>query len=160
VSKTFNRVLVVTGSGISVESGIPTFRGPGGYWRNLDPTRLATAAAFARGSCCEFRRTESADDAKGVRVARSAVHRCDRPSSGSARRWTSIGCAESRSSSRWALALWWWLSAQRPASATSWNGRGAREAVKVPAGNLAPKARRILAANGEYLPDEEKPSWW
>jgi predicted ABC-type ATPase len=32
--------------------------------------------------------------------------------------------------------------------------------VKVPAEQLAPKARRILAANGEYLPDEEKPSWW
>lgn len=40
------RVLVVTGSGISAESGIPTFRGKGGYWRNLDPTKLATEAAF------------------------------------------------------------------------------------------------------------------
>jgi NAD-dependent deacetylase len=48
VGKVFQRVLVVTGSGISAESGIPTFRGPGGYWRNLDPTRLATATAFAR----------------------------------------------------------------------------------------------------------------
>lgn len=41
-----NRVLVVTGSGISAESGIPTFRGKGGYWRNLDPTKLATETAF------------------------------------------------------------------------------------------------------------------
>jgi NAD-dependent deacetylase len=40
------RVLVITGAGISAESGIPTFRGPGGYWRNLDPTKLATEAAF------------------------------------------------------------------------------------------------------------------
>jgi NAD-dependent deacetylase len=40
------RVLVVTGAGISAESGIPTFRGAGGYWRNLDPTRLATQSAF------------------------------------------------------------------------------------------------------------------
>ena len=40
------RVLVVTGAGISAESGIPTFRGTGGYWRNLDPTRLATQSAF------------------------------------------------------------------------------------------------------------------
>ncbi len=40
------RVLVVTGSGISAESGIPTFRGTGDYWRNLDPTRLATQSAF------------------------------------------------------------------------------------------------------------------
>jgi NAD-dependent deacetylase len=40
------RVLVVTGAGISAESGIPTFRGAGGYWRNLDPTKLATQSAF------------------------------------------------------------------------------------------------------------------
>lgn len=32
--------------------------------------------------------------------------------------------------------------------------------VKVPAEQLAPKARRILEANGEYLPGDEKPSWW
>src|SRR5215468_9860429 len=42
------RVLIVTGSGVSAESGIPTFRGAGGYWRNLDPTRLATPDAFDR----------------------------------------------------------------------------------------------------------------
>jgi NAD-dependent deacetylase len=41
-----DRVLVVTGSGISAESGIPTFRGKDGYWRNLDPTKLATRNAF------------------------------------------------------------------------------------------------------------------
>ncbi len=40
------RVLIVTGAGISAESGIPTFRGTGGYWRNLDPTKLATQSAF------------------------------------------------------------------------------------------------------------------
>ncbi len=41
------RVLVITGAGISAESGIPTFRGQDGYWRNLDPTKLATPEAFA-----------------------------------------------------------------------------------------------------------------
>ena len=40
------RVLVVTGSGISTESGIPTFRGAGGYWRSLNPEDLATRRAF------------------------------------------------------------------------------------------------------------------
>jgi len=42
------RVLVLTGAGVSAESGIPTFRGKDGYWKNLDPTRLATPEAFAR----------------------------------------------------------------------------------------------------------------
>lgn len=42
------RVLVITGAGVSAESGIPTFRGKDGYWRNLDPTKLATPEAFAR----------------------------------------------------------------------------------------------------------------
>ena len=42
------RILVLTGAGVSAESGIPTFRGKDGYWRNLDPTKLATADAFAR----------------------------------------------------------------------------------------------------------------
>jgi NAD-dependent deacetylase len=42
------RVLVITGAGVSAESGIPTFRGKDGYWRNLDQTKLATPEAFAR----------------------------------------------------------------------------------------------------------------
>jgi NAD-dependent protein deacetylase/lipoamidase len=42
------RVLVLTGAGVSAESGIPTFRGRDGYWRNLDPAKLATPEAFAR----------------------------------------------------------------------------------------------------------------
>jgi NAD-dependent deacetylase len=42
------RVLVITGAGISAESGIPTFRGKDGYWRNLDPTKLATPEAFEK----------------------------------------------------------------------------------------------------------------
>ncbi|MEO5960927.1 MAG: AAA family ATPase [Opitutaceae bacterium] len=34
------------------------------------------------------------------------------------------------------------------------------QVVEVPAEQLAPKARQILEANGEYLPEDEKPSWW
>jgi NAD-dependent deacetylase len=42
------RVFVITGAGVSAESGIPTFRGKDGYWRNLDPAKLATPEAFAK----------------------------------------------------------------------------------------------------------------
>jgi NAD-dependent deacetylase len=39
-------ILAVTGAGISAESGIPTFRGEGGYWRSYDAAKLATLRAF------------------------------------------------------------------------------------------------------------------
>jgi NAD-dependent deacetylase len=42
------RILVLTGAGVSAESGIPTFRGKDGYWRNLDPAKLATPGAFEK----------------------------------------------------------------------------------------------------------------
>ena len=42
------RVVVLTGAGISAESGVPTFRGEGGLWRNYRAEELATPQAFAR----------------------------------------------------------------------------------------------------------------
>ncbi|KAK6849259.1 NAD-dependent protein deacylase [Apiospora arundinis] len=41
-----NRVLALCGAGLSAASGLPTFRGAGGLWRNHDPTDLATPDAF------------------------------------------------------------------------------------------------------------------
>ncbi len=43
------RVVVLTGAGISAESGVPTYRGAGGLWRQHRPEDLATPEAFARG---------------------------------------------------------------------------------------------------------------
>ncbi len=43
-----SRVVVLTGAGISAESGVPTFRGPVGLWKSHRPEELATPEAFAR----------------------------------------------------------------------------------------------------------------
>ena len=44
-----SRVVVFTGSGVSAESGVPTFRdAQTGLWSNFDATELATPDAFRR----------------------------------------------------------------------------------------------------------------
>ena len=40
------RVAVLTGAGISAESGVPTFRDPGGLWQQFRPEELANVEAF------------------------------------------------------------------------------------------------------------------
>lgn len=40
--------LVLTGAGLSAESGIPVFRGPAGLWKRFRPEELATPVAFVR----------------------------------------------------------------------------------------------------------------
>ena len=42
------RIAVLTGAGISAESGVPTFRGEDGLWRQFRAEDLATPEAFAR----------------------------------------------------------------------------------------------------------------
>lgn len=44
--KEAQKIVFVTGAGISQESGIPTFRGKDGLWRNYDAMKLATIDAF------------------------------------------------------------------------------------------------------------------
>ncbi|XP_069469646.1 NAD-dependent protein deacylase sirtuin-5, mitochondrial [Ambystoma mexicanum] len=41
-------IAIITGSGVSAESGVPTFRGPGGLWRKWQAQQLATPEAFFR----------------------------------------------------------------------------------------------------------------
>ena len=48
---TARAVTVLTGAGISADSGVPTFRGADGIWRNFRAEDLATPEAFARDPC-------------------------------------------------------------------------------------------------------------
>ena len=41
-------IAVLTGAGISAESGVPTFRGEGGLWKQFRAVDLATPEAFSR----------------------------------------------------------------------------------------------------------------
>ncbi|XP_076583235.1 NAD-dependent protein deacylase sirtuin-5, mitochondrial isoform X1 [Chaetodon auriga] len=41
-------IAIITGAGVSAESGVPTFRGAGGYWRKWEAQQLATPEAFSR----------------------------------------------------------------------------------------------------------------
>jgi NAD-dependent deacetylase len=43
-----NRIVILTGAGISAESGISTFRDADGLWEKYDPMEIATPEAFAR----------------------------------------------------------------------------------------------------------------
>lgn len=46
--KSSTRILALFGAGLSAASGVPTFRGAGGFWRGHDATELATPHAFNR----------------------------------------------------------------------------------------------------------------
>lgn len=48
-------VLVLTGSGVSAESGIPTFRGAGGLWKNHPFEKLASLEGFAEDPALVWR---------------------------------------------------------------------------------------------------------
>ncbi|RHX85032.1 SIR2 family NAD-dependent protein deacylase [Leptospira stimsonii] len=47
-SGNFQRITAITGAGISAESGIPTFRGTDGLWKNFRAEELATPQAFQK----------------------------------------------------------------------------------------------------------------
>jgi NAD-dependent deacetylase len=46
---------VLTGAGVSAESGLPTFRGPGGIWEGRNAMELATPEAFAEDAARVWR---------------------------------------------------------------------------------------------------------
>src|SRR5438093_3814717 len=49
------RVVVLTGAGVSAESGVPTFRGGGGLWEGHRVEDVATPEAFERDPALVWR---------------------------------------------------------------------------------------------------------
>jgi len=62
------RVAALTGAGISAESGVPTFRSPGGFWESASLQELATPEGFER----DPRRVWTWYDERRVHVSRCA----------------------------------------------------------------------------------------
>ena len=48
-------IVILTGAGVSAESGITTFRDAGGLWENHDPMKIATPEAFRRDPALVYR---------------------------------------------------------------------------------------------------------
>src|SRR6188472_1778231 len=46
VLRSSRRIIAVCGAGLSASSGLPTFRGAGGLWRNYNVMDIATPDAF------------------------------------------------------------------------------------------------------------------
>jgi NAD-dependent deacetylase len=66
-------IVVLTGAGISAESGVPTFRGPDGLWEGHRVEDVATPQAFRRDPVL-VQRFYDARRAALVRVAPNAAH--------------------------------------------------------------------------------------
>ena len=53
--RAIERIVILTGAGVSAESGLKTFRDSDGLWENHDPMKIATPEAFARDPALVYR---------------------------------------------------------------------------------------------------------
>ncbi len=83
--KPVNHIVILTGAGISAESGVATFRDADGLWENHDPMQIATPEAFARDPDLVYRfynaRRQQLNDVQ-PNAAHSALARLERDFAG------------------------------------------------------------------------------
>ena len=70
----FRHIVILTGAGVSAESGVPTFRGPDGLWEGHRVEDVATPEAFARDPVLVQRFYDARRSALGT-VEPNAAHR-------------------------------------------------------------------------------------
>jgi NAD-dependent deacetylase len=82
----FRNIVILTGAGLSAESGISTFRDPSGVWAKFDWQEVATPEGFARNPARvhEFYNMRRRDHARvGPNAAHHALARLEREHTGS-----------------------------------------------------------------------------
>lgn len=85
ILRTSRGIVILTGAGLSADSGLTTFRDPKGHWRMHRPEELATPEAFRRDPCLvwdwyDARRRAAADTAPNaahLAIAEFALRRDD-----------------------------------------------------------------------------------
>jgi NAD-dependent deacetylase len=70
----YRRIVVLTGAGVSVASGLPTYRGPGGLWEKAEIARLVEARNLP-GSLPGLWRLYAERRAVALRAEPNAAHR-------------------------------------------------------------------------------------
>ena len=80
-NRAVERIVILTGAGISAESGLRTFRDADGLWEGYDPMEIATPEAFVRDPDLVYRfYNERREQLSGVQPndAHSAIARLQR----------------------------------------------------------------------------------
>ena len=70
----YHRVVILTGAGVSVASGLPTYRGPGGLWENDELTKIVHAESIPT-RLPELWKLYSERRATALSVGPNAAHR-------------------------------------------------------------------------------------
>ncbi|WP_395089469.1 NAD-dependent deacylase [Armatimonas sp.] len=70
----FHRVVILTGAGVSVASGLPTYRGPGGLWENEELAKIVHAESIPT-RLPELWKLYSERRATALSVGPNAAHR-------------------------------------------------------------------------------------